>query len=191
MGWGRSHLRDRYVLIYKEQLLITYSPSEIGYCHGRLNIYSCPKTLIKHLEAGLERELNERVNINWQSQVLKPGSYRGQMNFSSAIGSGAKIVNALKSWSYLIFELSEFNSSEGSIYFYTKELGLYRGSINSQGQIVVSEDMLKSAITQNLSQSDLTIALEKLMGRPWDDFLEPFRRVEIEAALSLADRLSV
>jgi len=191
VGWGRSHLRDRYVLIYKEQLLITYSPSEIGYCHGRLNIYSCPKTLIKHLEAGLERELNERVNINWHSQVLKPGSYRGQMSYSSAIGSGAKIVNVLKSWSYLIFELSEFNSSEGSIYFYTKELGLYRGSINSQGQIVVSEDVLKSAITQNLSQSDLTIALEKLMGRPWDDFLEPFRRVEIEAASSLADRLSV
>ena len=191
MGWGRSHLRDRYVLIYKEQLLITYSPSEIGYCHGRLNIYSCPTALIKHLEAGLERELNERVNINWQSQGLKPGSYRGQMSYSSAIGSGAKIVNALKSWSYLIFELSEFDSSEGSIYFYTKELGLYRGSINSQGQIVVSEDMLKSAITQNLSQSDLTIALEKLMGRPWDDVLEPFRRVEIEAASSLADRLSV
>ena len=191
MGWGRSHLRDRYVLIYKEQLLITYSPSEIGYCHGRLIIYSCPKTLIKHLEAGLERELNERVNINWHSQVLKPGSYRGQMSYSSAIGSGAKIVNVLKSWSYLIFELSEFNSSEGSIYFYTKELGLYRGSINSQGQIVVSEDMLKCAITQNLSQSDLTIALEKLIGRPWDDFLEPFRRVEIEAASSLADRLSV
>ena len=51
--------------------------------------------------------------------------------------------------------------------------------------------MLKSAITQNLSQSDLKIALEKLMGRTWDDFLEPFRKVEIEAALSLADRLSV
>ena len=191
MGWGRSHLRDRYVLIYKELLLITYTPSEIGYCHGRLNIYSCPKALIKHLEAGLERELNERVNINWQSQILKPGTFRGQMSYSSAIGSGAKIVNALKSWSYLIFELSEFNSSEGSIYFYTKDLGLYRGSINSHGQIVVSEDMLESAITQNLSQSDLTIALEKLMGRPWDDFLEPFRRVEIEAASSLADRLSV
>lgn len=191
MGWGRSHLRDRYVLIYKEQLLITYTPSEIGYCHGRLNIYSCPKALIKHLEAGLERELNERVNINWQSQILKPGTFRGQMSYSSAIGSGAKIVNALKSWSYLIFELSEFNSSEGSIYFYTKDLGLYRGSINSHGQIVVSEDMLESAITQNLSQSDLTIALEKLMGRPWDIFLEPFRRVDIEAASSLADRLSV
>lgn len=191
MGWGRSHLRDRYVLIYKELLLITYTPSEIGYCHGRLNIYSCPKALIKHLEAGLERELNERVNINWQSQILKPGTFRGQMSYSSAIGSGAKIVNALKSWSYLIFELSEFNSSEGSIYFYTKDLGLYRGSINSQGQIVVSEDMLTSAITENLIQSDLTIALEKLMGRPWDDFLEPFRRVEIEAASSLADRLSV
>ena len=191
MGWGRSHLRDRYVLIYKELLLITYTPSEIGYCHGRLNIYSCPKALIKHLEAGLERELNERVNINWQSQILKPGTFRGQMSYSSAIGSGAKIVNALKSWSYLIFELSEFNSSEGSIYFYTKDLGLYRGSINSHGQIVVSEDMLESAITQNLSQSDLTIALEKLMGRPWDTFLEPFRRVEIEAASSLADRLSV
>ena len=191
MGWGRSHLRDRYVLIYKELLLITYTPSEIGYCHGRLNIYSCPKALIKHLEAGLERELNERVNINWQSQILKPGTFRGQMSYSSAIGSGAKIVNALKSWSYLIFELSEFNSSEGSIYFYTKELGLYRGSINSHGQIVVSEDMLESAITQNLSQSDLTIALEKLMGRPWDIFLEPFRRVDIEAASSLADRLSV
>ncbi|NDF93385.1 MAG: DUF3145 family protein [Actinobacteria bacterium] len=191
MGWGRSHLRGRYALIYKEQLLITYSPSEIGYCHGRLNIYSCPKTLIKHLETGLERELNESVNLNWQNQVLKPGSYRGQMSYSSAIGSGARIVNTLKSWSYLIFELSEFNFSEGSIYFYTKELGLYRGSINSLGQIIVSEDLLKSAITQNLIQSDLTLALEKLMGRPWDDFLEPFRRVEIEAASTLADRLSV
>lgn len=81
---------------------------------------------MKHLEAGLERELKESININWQSQVLKPGSYRGQMSYSNAIGSGARIVNALKSWSYLIFELSEFNSSEGSIYFYTKELGLYR-----------------------------------------------------------------
>ena len=191
MGWGRSHLRGRYVLIAKEQLLITYTPTENGYSHGRLKIYSCPKALIKHLETGLERELNESVNLNWQNQVLKPGSYRGQMSYSSAIGSGARIVNTLKSWSYLIFELSEFNFSEGSIYFYTKELGLYRGSINSLGQIVVSEDMLKSAITQNLIQSDLTLALEKLMGRPWDDFLEPFRRVEIEAASTLADRLSV
>ena len=76
MGWGRSHLRDRYALISKELLLITYTPAEIGYCHGRLNIYSCPKALIKHLEAGLERELNESINFNWQSQVLKPGAYR-------------------------------------------------------------------------------------------------------------------
>jgi hypothetical protein len=113
------------------------------------------------------------------------------MSYSNAIGSGARIVNVLKSWSYLIFELSEFNSSEGSIYFFTKELGLYRGSINSQGQIVVSEDMLKRALTENLIQSDLTLALEKLMGRPWDTFLEPFRKVEIEAASTLADRLSV
>jgi hypothetical protein len=191
MGWGRSHLRDRYALLSKELLLITYTPAEFGYCHGRLNIYSCPKALIKHLEAGLERELNESVSLNWQGQVLKPGSYRGQMSFSNSIGSGARIVSALKSWSYLIFELSEFNSAEGSIYFYTKELGLYRGSINSQGQIVVSEDMLKSAITENLIESDLTLSLEKLMGKPWDTFLEPFRRVELEAVSKVTDRLSV
>lgn len=171
--------------------MITYTPMDIGLCHGRLHIYSCPKALIKHVQTVMEGELNQSLVLNWQRQPLRPGGYRGSLSYSHGIGSGAKIVTALKSWSYLIFELSEFNSFEGSLYLYTKELGLYRSPINSQGQIMVSEDLLNSVITQDMIQGDLRDAVEKLMGKPWDIALEPFREVEIQAVTNVADRLSV
>jgi hypothetical protein len=44
------------------------------------------------------------------------------------------------------------------------------------GDIMIPEDRLKAAVVKSsLGDTTLVVEIEKLLGRPWDDELEPFR----------------
>jgi hypothetical protein len=44
------------------------------------------------------------------------------------------------------------------------------------GDIMVPEDRLKAALLKaSLGETVLDVEIDKLLGRPWDDELEPFR----------------
>jgi hypothetical protein len=43
----------------------------------------------------------------------------------------------------------------------------------------------------NLKDHDICEEIERLLGKPWNEALEPFRRIEIDGCDDIADRLSV
>src|SRR5215204_1724653 len=66
--------------------------------------------------------------------------------------------------------------SEGERYAYTPTLGVFYAVTGKHGDILVPEDRLRHAmLTANSGGRDLHTALDILLGKEWDDELEPFR----------------
>ena len=65
---------------------------------------------------------------------------------------------------------------EAHRYSYTPSLGVLHTQIGLHGGVVVPEERIKHAMLMAaLGQKDLVVALDELLGRPWDAELEPFR----------------
>jgi Protein of unknown function (DUF3145) len=61
-------------------------------------------------------------------------------------------------------------------YAYTPTLGVFYAVTGKHGDILVPEDRLRHAMmTANSGGRDLHAALDILLGKEWDDELEPFR----------------
>jgi hypothetical protein len=78
----------------------------------------------------------------------------------------------------LRFEVTEEPTpgTEGERYSFTPDLGIFRAVTGTHGDILVPEDRLKAAMNRAIAgEADLTEEVERLLGRPWDDELEPFR----------------
>src|SRR5690606_14550726 len=90
----------------------------------------------------------------------------------------AKLASALKGWQRIRFEVTEERSAttDAERYSYTPKLGIFHATTGLHGDIVVSEDRIKRAVsTAAMGGQDLKDALDELLGAPWDAELEPFR----------------
>jgi len=67
-------------------------------------------------------------------------------------------------------------TTEGARYSFTADLGVYHAVTGLHGDIMIPEDRLKAAVVRAaLDGSPLELEIDKLLGRAWDDELEPFR----------------
>jgi len=76
------------------------------------------------------------------------------------------------------FEVTEEPTSvtEGLRYSYTPSLGIFCAATGQHGDIMVPEDRIRHAMAlAALGGQALIDALDDLLGRAWDDELEPFR----------------
>jgi hypothetical protein len=81
------------------------------------------------------------------------------------------------------FEVTEDpnGSTEGERYAVTPNLGLFRATIGAHGDVLVHEDRLRSLlIGARIAGSSgdvraITEEIDRLIGTPWDNELEPFR----------------
>lgn len=169
------------------------NPKGIGSTHGRVEIYSAPKAVLTHIQWSLSDAIGHPVDINWSPQPLRSGTWKSSISWSSSLGAGARIATTLRGWHYLNFEVYEaaLNGSDGSIFLFTPELGLFRANIGPHGDIVLNEHQISNAMKNSLQEGELTSNLERMLGVPWHESLEPFRRVEIDGAESTADKISV
>lgn len=168
-------------------------PRGIGVTHGHIAIYSAPKAVLAHVQWSINEVLGKPHELTWQIQPLTVGTWRTQLSWNGLLGSGAKLASALRGWHYLKFEIYEaaMNGSDGSLYMFTTELGLFRSNVGPHGDIMINEHQLQSALMTNLKDRDICEEIERLLGKPWNDQLEPFRRIEIDGCDDIADRLSV
>lgn len=168
-------------------------PFGIGTSHGRISIYSAPKVVLSHIQWSINDALGSPHNLRWDPQPITPATWRTHLNWNGVLGTGAKLASALRGWHYLNFEIYEAatNGSDGSLYMHTPELGLFRANIGPHGDIMINEHQLQSALMTNLKDRDICEEIERLLGKPWNDQLEPFRRIEIDGCDDIADRLSV
>lgn len=163
-----------------------------GPTHGYLYIHAAPRAVLKNIEWGLAEVLQTRLSIKWDPQPLASGSFRCELSWSGVQGCGSTLVSNLKGWHYLTFELFESpnNGSDGSLYMFTPELGLFRGTVGAHGDLMINENQIQKILDENLRTVTVLDEIENLLGKKWDEALNPFRHVamgeeEFSARLSV------
>ncbi len=145
---------------------------------GVLFVHAAPSALCPHVEWAAAGVLGVPVNLSWIPQPAAPGTYRSELSWQADAGTGARLASALRGWQLLRFEVTEEPGAgnEGSRYSYTPELGIFHAMTGAHGDILIPEDRLRAAVLAAAAGSTtLELEIDKLLGRAWDQELEPFR----------------
>jgi hypothetical protein len=103
---------------------------------------------------------------------------RAELSWQGVPGTASRLASALRGWHLLRFEATEEPSAntEGERYSNTPELGIFHAVTGAHGDILIPEDRLRAVLGRAArGEVDLRTEVEKLLGKPWDDELEPFR----------------
>jgi uncharacterized protein DUF3145 len=163
---------------------------------GVMQVHSAPPALCPHIEWAVAGVLGMPVDLPWISQPAAPGMLRAELEWQGRPGTAGAITSALSGWNRLRFEVTE-DASPGCDpvrYSYTPSLGVFSAVTMANGDIVIPESRLRAAMTvaaaaaagevrrtyaRGPAEQDpagvLEAELERLLGQPWDDELEPFR----------------
>ncbi|MDX6364980.1 MAG: hypothetical protein QOK30_56 [Nocardioidaceae bacterium] len=145
---------------------------------GVLFVHASPSALCPHIEWAVGGVLGAPTDLSWTPQPARTGTYRTELSWTGRAGTGAAIVSALRGWQQLLFEVTEDPTpvSEGARFSFTPDLGVYHAVTGLHGDIMIPEDRLKAALVKSaVGDRPLDEEIEKLLGRDWDDALEPFR----------------
>jgi hypothetical protein len=146
---------------------------------GVFYVHSAPPALCPHVEWAVAGVLGVPVQLPWADQPAAPGSLRAELSWEGRPGTAAAVASALRSWTMLRFEVTEDATPgcDGVRYSSTPSLGVFTAVTGATGDIVVPEDRLRAAMAGAAAgKSPLDQELDRLLGGPWDDELEPFRR---------------
>jgi Protein of unknown function (DUF3145) len=174
---GKAHLATS-----KEDLVTT---------RGVVYIHAAPPALCPHVEWAVGGVLGIRVTLDWTPQPTAPGTFRAELSWQADPGTASKLASALRDWMHLRFEVTEEPSAgaEGERYSSTPTLGLFHATTGVHGDIMVREDRLRAALARAATETPLGGAtdgvidpatrvmqeMQALLGKAWDDELEPFR----------------
>jgi hypothetical protein len=171
-----------------------------------LHVHCAPPALCPHIEWAVAGVLGVPVSLRWVDQPASPGSLRAELTWQGKPGAAGAITSALASWNLVRFEVTEDASPgcDAVRFSHTPALGTFSATLAANGDIMISENRLRAAIalaasarTGNSDRSGATelgdlrdrhgprhpalggsleAELSLLLGEPWDDELEPFRR---------------
>ncbi|MBU7596524.1 DUF3145 domain-containing protein [Streptomyces sp. P38-E01] len=145
---------------------------------GVLYVHSAPRALCPHVEWAVAGVLGARVTLDWIKQPASPETLRAEFSWQGAPSAASKMASALRGWRLLRFEVTAEPSTttEGERFSSTPSLGIFHAVIGQHGDILIPEDRLRSATSRAVrGETDLVDEVNKLLGKPWDDELEPFR----------------
>jgi hypothetical protein len=160
---------------------------------GVVYVHSSPAAVCPHVEWAISGTLGTRVTLQWTAQPAAHGQLRAECTWVGQVGTGGKLVAALRAWPMLRFEVTEEASPgvDGERFCYVPGLGLWRGRMSANGDIVVGEDQLRALVATAMlapatgphahlpgSHGPEAFAhqVDQLLGAAWDEALEPFRR---------------
>lgn len=145
---------------------------------GVVYVHSSPAAVCPHVEWAVSGALGTRAELRWAAQPAAPGQLRAECAWTGDPGTAAKLVAALKAWPMLRFEVTEEPSSgiDGERFCFAPGIGLWHAHTSANGDVVLNENQLRSMLANNKSSESFTHHLEGLLGAPWDEALEPFRR---------------
>ena len=145
---------------------------------GVIFVHSAPAALCPHVEWAIAGILGGQVSLEWTPQPAQNACYRAELSWQGAPGTGSTLASAMRGWQQLRYEITEEPSPgcEGERFSYTPSLGIFHAVMGVHGDILVPEDRIRMAMLDAVGGSEpLDLALDQLLGRPWDDELESFR----------------
>lgn len=154
------------------------SPNLKFMVNGTLIIYSAPSALRTHIEWAIQGVLGAGLEINWRPQINYVGTYRCEISWRDLAGNGAKLSSALASWYYLRFEIFEVNADSGELFRFIPELGIKRNQTDGVGNILLTDTQINQVLTSSFEEDELRGAINKILGKPWEDVLEPLRALD-------------
>jgi hypothetical protein len=134
--------------------------------------------LIRHVEWSIESVLGP-VQIDWRNQPLLAGTQRTQIEWRSNKDVSAELASALKSWHYIRFEIA----SNLQLFRNTPDLGLHRAQIDEIGNIQITENQVKLALSKHDDQ--MREILDVALGTEWEVELERYRGVDLQEVTHL------
>jgi hypothetical protein len=167
---------------------------------GVLHVHCAPPALCPHIEWAVAGVLGVPVGMPWVDQPASPGTMRAELAWTGRAGAAGAITTALASWNLVRFEVTEEASAgcDATRYSHTPALGTFSAVIAANGDIMIPENRLRAAMALAASAASsraelgslreqhgprhpalggsLEEELGLLLGEPWDDELEPFRR---------------
>ncbi|MGI8434804.1 MAG: DUF3145 domain-containing protein [Nocardioidaceae bacterium] len=149
-----------------------------AHTRGVLFVHAAPSALCPHVEWAAGGVLGMPIDLTWIPQPARLGTYRSEYSWSGPVGTAGRLASALRGWEHLLFEVTEDPtlSSEGARFSCTPSLGVYHAVTGLHGDIMIPEDRLKAAVVKaSIGQVALVDELDKLLGKDWDEALEPFR----------------
>jgi hypothetical protein len=145
---------------------------------GVLFVHSAPSALCPHVEWAVGAVFGAPIRVDWIPQPVERACYRTEYSWAGSTGTAARLASALKGWQRLRFEITEeaTSATEAERYSYTPTLGIFHAITGIHGDILIPEDRIRHAmLAASLGGPDLRGALDDLLGKAWDDELEPFR----------------
>jgi len=145
---------------------------------GVLYVHSAPSALCPHVEWAAGGVLGVAGSLSWTPQPAAAGTYRAELSWQGSAGRAAAMASSLRGWSHLRFEVTEEPTpcTEGARFSYTPDLGIFHAVTGLHGDIMIPEDRLRAACVRSaLGETTLEVEIDKLLGKPWDGELEPFR----------------
>ncbi len=158
---------------------------------GIIYVHSSPSAVCPHVEWAIAGVLQTRADLVWTAQAAAPGQLRAECDWSAEPGTGAALVGALRAWPMLRFEVTEEPSRglDGERFCFVPGLGLWRSRTSANGDIVVAEDQLRALAATARDGQSYAHHLDQLLGAPWDEALEPFRRAADGAPVTWLHRV--
>ncbi len=158
---------------------------------GVVYIHASPSAVCPHVEWALTSTLGTLAapaDLNWTPQPAMPGQLRAVTNWIGPVGTGARLANALRSWSVLRFEVTEDPSAgvDGQRFSHTPQLGLWSGAMSANGDVMVGEMRLRAMMAAGADA--LAAELESVLGTAWDEALEAYRHGGDGAEISWLSR---
>jgi hypothetical protein len=158
---------------------------------GVIYVHSSPLAVCSHVEWAVARVLGAPVRLEWTAQPVEPAARRAQCSWTGAPGTGGELAAALRQWPMVRFEVTEDPSPgvDGERYMHVPGRGLFHAATSANGDIMLSEDLLRTVVASARGYDTLAHALEKALGGPWDAELEPYRHAADGAPTALLTRV--
>lgn len=139
---------------------------------GVVYIHSSPVALCPHVEWALADVLPAPVDLRWSPTL--DDQVGAAVDWIGPVGTAAALAAALRPWSLLRFEVTEDPSEgvDGMRYSHVPGLGLWQGTTNAVGDVVVGEQRLRAILAGG---GDVGGEIRRALGTAWDEALEPFR----------------
>jgi hypothetical protein len=136
-----------------------------------------------------------RVTLQWAAQTAAPGQLRAACEWTGPVGTGGRLVAALRAWPMLRFEITEDASAgvDGERWCHVPGMGLWRARTSANGDVMVGEDQLRALAASIRAKAtageSFAHRVDELVGASWDEALEPFRRAADGAPVTWLHRV--
>ncbi|MFR9729445.1 DUF3145 domain-containing protein [Saccharopolyspora sp. MS10] len=162
-----------------------------GSTSGVVYVHSSPSAVCPHIEWAVAGALGTRIELRWTAQPAAPGQLRAELTWIAEPGTASRLVTVLRAWPMLRFEITEDPSPgvDGQRFCHVPGLGLWNARTSANGDVVVSEDQLRTLAANARGSDSFTHRVEQLLGAAWDAELELFRHAGDGAPVSWLHRV--